>query len=103
VPYTFDGSGTLTGTVAIHVDDNDHEQTRKTSSNVHVQFLGENALFSSIEFEFACRGYRISLLKKKICTGKYQAEQDQHESIEPVSHPSIEQHRRLSLSTSLVA
>lgn len=54
------------------VDDNDQQQKPlSTSSIVHIQFLAENALFSLIDFEFACRGYRVSLLKKKICSGKF--------------------------------
>ena len=75
VPYTFDGSGTLSATVMTSqttTDGNDSDQQQKpltTSSIVNVQFLAENALFSSIDFEFACRGYRVSLLKKKICSG----------------------------------
>jgi hypothetical protein len=55
-------------------DSGDHDQQQRplaTSSVVHIQFLAENALFSSIDFEFACRGYRVSLLKKKICSGKF--------------------------------
>jgi hypothetical protein len=77
VPYIFDGSGTLSATVMTvqsASDGNDSDQQQKpltTSSIVHVQFLAENALFSSIDFEFACRGYRVSLLKKKICSGKF--------------------------------
>jgi hypothetical protein len=53
---------------------NDNDQQQKplsTSSIVQIQFLAENALFSSIDFEFACRGYRVSLLKKKICSGRF--------------------------------
>ncbi|CAF2779910.1 unnamed protein product [Rotaria sp. Silwood2] len=76
VPYIFDGSGTLTASImtaqsTTDNDDNDQQQRPLTASSVvHVQFLAENALFSSINFEFACRGYRVSLLKKKICSGK---------------------------------
>ncbi len=77
VPYIFDGSGTLSATVMtgqIALDGNENDQQQKpliTSSIVHVQFLAENALFSSINFEFTCRGYRVSLLKKKIASGKF--------------------------------
>jgi hypothetical protein len=77
IPYTFDGTGTLSATIITAqstTDGNDSDQQQKpltTSSIVHVQFLGENALFSSIDFDFACRGYRVSLLKKKICSGMY--------------------------------
>ena len=79
VPYIFDGTGTLSATMKVTQTMNDgiegeqQQQQAKpltTSSIVHVQFLGENALFSSIDFEFACRGYRISLLKKKISSGQ---------------------------------
>lgn len=76
VPYIFDGSGTLSATLMTNQsasDGSDSDQQPKpltTSSIVHVQFLAENALFSSIDFEFACRGYRVSLLKKKIASGK---------------------------------
>jgi len=77
VPYIFDGSGTLSATVMTvqtTTDGSDSDQQSKplsTSSIVHIQFLAENALFSSIDFEFACRGYRVSLLKKKICSGRF--------------------------------
>jgi len=53
---------------------NENDQQQKplsTSSIVQIQFLAENALFSSIDFEFACRGYRVSLLKKKISSGRF--------------------------------
>lgn len=74
VPYIFDGTGTLTAIIKpcqTSIDDQPISTTRTstTSPIVHVQFFGENALFSSIDFEFACRGYRISLLKKKISSG----------------------------------
>lgn len=55
------------------IDGGDNVQQEKplsTSSIVHIQFFAENALFSSIDFEFACRGYRVSLLKKKISSGR---------------------------------
>lgn len=76
VPYIFDGSGTLSATVMINPSNSngtENEHGTRPSSNspvVHIQFLAENALFSGIEFEFAGRGYRLSLLKKKICSGK---------------------------------
>lgn len=76
IPYIFDGSGTLSATVTINPstsngNENEHgPRPLSTSPIVHVQFLAENALFSGIDFEFACRGYRVSLLKKKICSGK---------------------------------
>ena len=76
VPYIFDGSGTLTAivtTVQSTSDGSDNDQLQKpltASSTVHVQFFAENGLFSSIDFEFACQGYRVSLLKKKIYSGK---------------------------------
>jgi hypothetical protein len=75
IPYIFDGSGTLSATITTAqstADDQDQQpKPLSTSSIVHIQFLAENALFSSIDFEFACRGYRVSLLKKKICSGKF--------------------------------
>ncbi len=77
VPYIFDGSGTLSATVITvqsTADGSNNDQQQRplsTSSTVHIQFLAENALFSSIGFEFACRGYRVSLLKKKICSGRF--------------------------------
>ena len=76
VPYIFDGSGTLTATIKILPTSTDDQAISTTRSSttpaiVHVQFSGENALFSSIDFEFACRGYRISLLKKKISSGEF--------------------------------
>ena len=76
IPYIFDGSGTLSATVTINPstnngNENEHGPRPLSSSPlVHIQFLAENALFSGIDFEFACRGYRVSLLKKKICSGK---------------------------------
>jgi len=107
VPYIFDGTGTLTAIIKPCQTSTDDQQistprTSTTSSIVHVQFFGENALFSSIDFEFACRGYRISLLKKKISSGKYQSEGEQNETIEMFRRPSVDQHR-LSLSSPLVA
>lgn len=78
VPYTFDGSGKLSATIkclqtnAADGSDNEQKQTKPltTSSIIHVRFLAENSLLSSIDFDFACRGYKISLLKKKIQSGK---------------------------------
>ncbi|CAF1572901.1 unnamed protein product, partial [Adineta ricciae] len=108
VPYIFDGSGTLSATLMTNQsasDGSDSDQQPKpltTSSAVHVQFLAENALFSSIDFEFACRGYRVSLLKKKIASGKYQSEPDQSEPLQFFKRPSTDQ-SRMSLSTPLVA
>ncbi|CAF0827499.1 unnamed protein product [Rotaria sp. Silwood1] len=108
IPYIFDGSGTLTATITTvqsTTDNSDNDQQQKpltASSIVHVQFLAENALFSSINFEFACRGYRVSLFKKKICSGKYQSEPDQSEPLNFFKRPSVDQNR-MSLSTSLVA
>jgi hypothetical protein len=119
VPYIFDGSGTLSATISTALapsEDADQEPTPKaisTNSIVHVNFLGENALFSSIDFDFACRGYRISLLKKKISSGKtnvlrlqivhfhsigkYQSEPDPNEPLQLFRRPSADSHR-LSLS-----
>ena len=77
VPYIFDGTGTLSASVSAvqaSADANESEQTQQplnTASLVHVQFLGENGLFSCIDFDFTCRGYRVSLLKKKICSGTF--------------------------------
>jgi len=74
------------------IDENDEPLT--TSSIVKVYFVGENALFSSIDFDLPGRNYRISLLKKKILSGKYQFEPDQSEPIQlfkrPIKFPSFD-------------
>ena len=76
VPYVNNGTGSLSATiVTVQADtvDNDSEQIEQpltTSSIVNAYFIGENALFSSVDFDLTCRGYRISLLKKKILSGK---------------------------------
>ena len=130
IPYIFDGSGTLSATLmtvqsSSEQGDNDEQQSEKplsTSSVVHIQFLAENALFSSIDFAFACRGYRVSLMKKKICSGtiviffffthlvinflssgKYQSESDHHGPVQFFKRPSVDQHHLSSISTPLVA
>lgn len=86
VPYINNGSGNLTATVKTmqtDIDENDdNESPLTTSSIIKVHFIGENALFSSIDFDLTSRGYRISLLKKKILSGKYQSEPDQSEPIQ---------------------
>lgn len=92
VPYTNNGTGTLTATVQtmqMDIDENDdNENPLTTSSIVKVYFLAESALFSSIDFNLTSRGYRISLLKKKILSGKYQSEPDQSEPIQLFKRPS---------------
>ncbi len=66
-------------------DDDDEPWT--TSSIVKAYFIGENALFSSIDFDLIGRNYRISLLRKKILSGKYQSEPDQSEPISFFKRP----------------
>lgn len=120
IPYIFDGSGTLLATVMAAQTHADEQSQRPLSASpiVHIQFLAENALFSTIDFEFACRGYRVSLLKKKICSGKfsslelslesplvlgkYQSETEQTQPLQYLERPSVDQHH-LSISTPLVA
>jgi hypothetical protein len=76
VPYINNGTGSLSTTMmtvetdTIENGSEGQEQPLTTSSIVNAHFIGENALFSSIDFDLACRGYRISLLKKKILSGK---------------------------------
>jgi hypothetical protein len=70
VPYINNGTGNLSATVMTMQGEND-DQPLTTSSIVKVYFVGENALFSSIDFDLISRGYRISLLKKKILSGKF--------------------------------
>lgn len=78
VPYVDNGTGNLCATLIsmqANTTDDDSDQQREqpltTSSIVNAYFLGENALFSSVDFELACYGYRVSLLKKKIQTGRF--------------------------------
>lgn len=40
-------------------------------STVAVQFIGEGATASSIDFELIGLGYRVSLVKKRLITGMY--------------------------------
>ncbi|CAF0832417.1 unnamed protein product [Rotaria sordida] len=94
VPYVNNGTGNLSATIITahkNTIDNDNDQQQQqaltASSIVNAYFLGENALFSSIDFELACNGYRISLLKKKILSGKYQSEPDQTEPLHLFQHP----------------
>lgn len=77
VPYVANGAGNLSATILTsptntneQQSDEQQEQPLITSSTVHAYFLGENALFSSIDFDLACKGYRISLLKKKMLSGE---------------------------------
>jgi hypothetical protein len=75
VPYTNNGTGALSATVMtiqMDADQNDNnEEPLTTSSIVKAYFVAENALFSSIDFDLTCLGYRISLLKKKIFSGEF--------------------------------
>jgi hypothetical protein len=75
VPYVNNGSGTLSATVQVdtaeNAGDQEQDQPLTTSSIVNAYFVSENALFSSIDFDLISRGYRISLLKKKILSGKF--------------------------------
>lgn len=41
-----------------------------TPGPVNVHFSGNEATFSGVEFQLNCIGYRISLMKKQISTGK---------------------------------
>lgn len=68
VAYTKNGTGHLTATV--NTEHNDHDELLTAFSTVNVNFLGENGLFSSVEFELNAADYRVSLLKKKILSGK---------------------------------
>ncbi|CAF0761296.1 unnamed protein product [Rotaria sp. Silwood1] len=92
VPYVNNGTGNLSATMITtqkNTVDNDQQQPLTTSSTVNAYFLGENALFSSIDFDLACNGYRISLLKKKILSGKYESEPDQTEPLHLFQRPSV--------------
>ena len=72
IPYARETSGNLTATVLLEEQEStDDEKPWTTSSPVNVYFLGENGLFSSLDFELISDNYRISLLKKKIITGSY--------------------------------
>jgi hypothetical protein len=71
----------------MQTDTDENDQPLTTSSIVKAFFIGENALFSSIDLDLNCRGYRISLLKKKILSGKYQSEPDQDEPIQLFKRP----------------
>jgi len=91
VPYINNGTGNLSATMMTMQEDtsenDDNDKPLTTSSIVQVQFVSENALFSSVDFDLSCRGYRISLLKKKILSGKYQSEPDQSEPINFFKRP----------------
>ncbi|CAF0759132.1 unnamed protein product [Adineta steineri] len=95
VPYVNNGAGNLSATVVTvqaEIDENDNDQNEQpltTSSIINAYFIGENALFSSIDFDLASRGYRVSLLKKKILSGKYQSEPDQSEPINLFKRPAL--------------
>jgi hypothetical protein len=83
VPYINNGTGHLSAImITMQTDIDENEQPLTTSSTVKAYFVGENALFSSIDFDLTGRNYRISLLKKKILSGKYQSEPDQNEPIQ---------------------
>ncbi|XP_015792917.1 F-BAR domain only protein 2 [Tetranychus urticae] len=47
-----------------------------TPGSVSVQFNGNSTTFSGVEFLLNCIGYRISLMKKQISTGRYLSEAD---------------------------
>lgn len=78
----------LTETNKSETTDESTDEPWSTSSIVEAYFLGENALLSSIEFDLTSRGYRVSLLRKKIFSGKYQSEEDQSEPINFFKRPS---------------
>jgi hypothetical protein len=95
VPYVNNGTGNLSASVITmqtsaseNADDDNNEEPWTTSSIVKAYFVGENALFSSIDFDLIGRSYRISLLKKKILSGKYQSEPDQSEPISFFKRPT---------------
>lgn len=93
IPYVHNGKGELSSTVLTtqtntnETNDTD-EQPLTTSSVLKVYFIGENGLFSSIDFDLLSRSYRISLSKKKILSGKYQSEPDQSEPLHFFKRPS---------------
>ncbi|CAF3423180.1 unnamed protein product [Rotaria socialis] len=97
VPYTNDGTGNLsatlttvqTNTVDTDSDQPQQQQPLTTSSIVNAHFIGENSLFSSIDFDLTGHGYRVSLLKKKILSGKYQSEPDQSDPTHLFQRPTI--------------
>lgn len=88
------GTGQLSASVKLtdanksETTDESNDEPWSTSSIVEAYFLGENALLSSIEFDLTSRGYRVSLLRKKIFSGKYQSEEDQSEPINFFKRPS---------------
>ena len=94
VPYVNDGKGNLSATVITmqkdtnKTEDDNDDQPLTTGSVIKVYFVGENALFSPIDFDLTSRGYRISLLRKKILSGKYQSEPDQSEPLNFFKRPS---------------
>jgi hypothetical protein len=91
VPYVSNGTGNLSASVMIMEkntsENDDDDEPWTTSSIVKAYFIGENALFSSIDFDLIGRNYRISLLRKKILSGKYQSEPDQSEPISFFKRP----------------
>ncbi|CAM4740239.1 unnamed protein product [Rotaria magnacalcarata] len=97
VPYINDGTGHLsatltavqTNTVDTDSDRQQQQQPLTTSSIVNAHFVGENSLFSSIDFDLTGHGYRVSLLKKKILSGKYQSEPDQSDPTHLFQRPTI--------------
>ncbi|CAF0993574.1 unnamed protein product [Adineta ricciae] len=96
VPYVKNGAGNLCATVITmqaapienETDNEQSEQPLTTSSIINAYFIGENALFSAIDIDLTSRGYRVSLLKKKVLSGKYQAEPDQSEPIHLFQRPN---------------
>jgi hypothetical protein len=69
VPYERHATGTLSATVLVDCQAN--ESALMTSSTVHVHFLADDGLFSSINCQLTCQDYRVSLLKKKILSGRF--------------------------------
>lgn len=65
VPFVPKESGNLTATIIL-----EQTETIDAPRSVNVYFLGENGLFSSLDFDLISNDYRISLLKKKIVSGK---------------------------------
>lgn len=94
IPYVNNGTGQLSASIQLaeiqksETTDDSNDEPWTTSSIVEAQFVCENGLFSSIDFDLTSRGYRVSLLRKKIFSGKYQCEEDQSDPISFFKRPS---------------
>ena len=87
VAYTKNGTGNLSATIV--TAQTDQELLLTTYSTINVNFLGENGLFSSIDFDLLSADYRVSLMKKKILSGKYQFEPDRREPVHLFRRPTL--------------